>query len=72
MLNLPLQSADLNPMEHLWHWLSEQMIKNAFYETEAQLKQAVRHFFSYIAGIKEHVISWLGDLRKLYISEAKI
>ncbi len=71
-LRLPTQSADLNPMEHLWHWLSEQMIKNAFFETEAQLKQAVRHFFSYIAGTKEHVISWLGDLRKLYLSEAEI
>ena len=72
ILLLPTQSADLNPIEHLWHWLSEQMIKNAFFETTTQLKQAVRHFFSYIAGIKEEVISWLGDLRKLYLKEAAI
>ena len=33
------------------------------------LKKAIRHFFCYIAGIKEHVISWLGDLQKLYSAE---
>ncbi len=69
---LPTQSADLNPIEHLWHWLSEQMIKNAFFETATQLKRVVRHFFCYIAGLKGTVISWMGDMRKLYLKEAEI
>lgn len=69
---IPTQSADLNPIEHLWHWLSEQMIKNAFFATKAEVKHAVRHFFSYIAGLKERVRSWLGDLRKLYSLEGAI
>ena len=70
--NTPAQSADLNPIEHLWHWLSEQMIKNAFFVTLAELKRAVRHFFSYIAALKARVRSWLGDLRKLYYLEGEI
>jgi hypothetical protein len=36
------------------------------------VKHAVRHFFSYIAGLKERVRSWLGDLRKLYSLEGAI
>jgi transposase len=69
---IPTQSADLNPIEHLWHGLSEQMIKNAFFATKAELKHAVRHFFSYIAGLEERVRSWLRDLRKLYSLEGAI
>jgi len=70
--NSPTQSPDLNPIEHLWDWLAEQRIKNEFFETTTSLKQAVRRFFCYIAGVKEHVISWLGNLQKLYTGGAEI
>ena len=72
LVNTPTHSPDLNPIEHLWDWLAEQRIKNAFFETKAALKQAVRRFFGYIAGVKEQVISWLGNLQELYASGAKI
>jgi hypothetical protein len=36
------------------------------------LKQAVRRFFGSIAGVKEHVLSWLGDLQQLYTVGAEI
>lgn len=67
LVNTPNQSPDLNPIEHLWDWLSERMIKNAFFETVLHLKQAVRQFFSYLFGIKERVLRRLGNMRKLYI-----
>lgn len=72
LVNTPTHSPDLNPIEHLWDWLAEQRIKNEFFETIPLLKQAVRRFFSYIAGVKEHVISWLGNLQELYTVGAKI
>lgn len=72
LVNTPTQSPDLNPIEHLWDWLAEQRVKNEFFETTASLKQAVRRFFGYIAGVKEQVISWLGNLQKVYTAGAKI
>ncbi len=68
----PTQSPDLNPIERIWDWLSELMIKNDFFERLNALKRAIRHFFSYIAGIKEQVLSCLGDLQKLYSKEAGV
>jgi transposase len=70
--NTPTQSPDLNPQEHIWDWLEELMIKNEFFETIDALKKAIRHFFCYIAGIKEQVICCLGDLQKLYSEKAEI
>lgn len=70
--NTPTQSPDLNPQEHIWDWLGEQMIKDDFFETKDALKKAIRHFFCYIAGIKEEVMSWLGDLQKLYSAEVVV
>jgi transposase len=70
--NTPTQSPDLNPQEHIWDWLEERMIKNDFFETKDALKKAIRHFFCYIAGIKEQVIRCLGNLQKLYSKEAGI
>jgi transposase len=70
--NIPTQSPDLNPQEHIWDWLGEQMIKNDFFETKDALKKAIRHFFCYIAGLKEQVVSWLGDLQKLYSEEVVV
>jgi transposase len=67
--NTPTQSPDLNPQEHIWDWLEDLMIKNDFFETKDTLKHAIRHFFCYIAGIKEQVIRCLGDLQKLYSAE---
>jgi transposase len=72
VLTTPPQSPDLNPQEHLWDWLDEQMIKNAFFEHIKDIKKAVRHFFSYIAGLKEDVITCLGNLQALYSAEAGI
>jgi transposase len=72
LVNPPTQSPDLNPIEHLWDWLAEQRIKNEFFETTTAMKQAVRRFFGYIAGVKEQVISWLGNLQKLYTASAEI
>jgi transposase len=72
LVHSPTQSPDLNPQEHIWDWLEELMIKNDFFETIEALKHAIRHFFCYIAGIKEQVISWLGDLQKLYSAEVVV
>lgn len=68
----PTQSPDLNPIERIWDWLSDLMIKNEFFERLKALKRTIRHFFCYIAGIKEQVISCLGDLQKLYSEEAGV
>jgi transposase len=68
----PTQSPDLNPIERIWDWLSDLMIKNDFFERLNALKRAIRHFFCYIAGIKDQVISCLGDLQKLYSEEAGV
>jgi transposase len=72
LVNTPTHSPDLNPIEHLWEWLTERMIKNDFFAVTADLKRAVRHFFCYIAGVKEQVISWLGNLQQFYAEGAKI
>jgi transposase len=72
LINTPTQSPDLNPIEHLWDWLAEQRIKNEFFETTTSLKQAVRRFFGYIAGVKEQVLGWLGNLQELYTASAEI
>jgi transposase len=68
----PTQSPDLNPIERLWDWLTDLMIKNDFFERLDALKRAVRHFFCYIAGIKDQVLRCLGDLQKLYSAEAEV
>jgi transposase len=72
LLNTPTQSPDVNPIERVWDWLSDRMIKDDFFETKEDLKRAVRHFFCYIAGIKDQVLSCLGDLQTLYTEKARI
>lgn len=69
VLTTPPKSPDLNPQEHIWDWLDEQMVKNEFFEQKADLQKAVRHFFSYIAGLKTEVIRMLGNLQTLYSAE---
>jgi transposase len=68
----PTQSPDLNPIERLWDWLADLMIKNDFFERRNALQRAIRHFFCYIAGIKAQVIKCMGDLQKLYSNEAEV
>lgn len=68
----PTQSPDLNPIERMWDWLADLMIKNDFFERLDALQRAIRHFFCYIAGIKEQVIQCMGDLQKLYSKEAGV
>jgi transposase len=68
----PTQSPDLNPIERIWDWLTDLMIKNDFFERLEALKRAIRHFFCYIAGIKDQVLTCLGDLQKLYSAEAEV
>jgi transposase len=70
--NTPTQSPDLNPIERVWDWLADLMIKNDFFETKGTLKHAIKHFFCYIAGIKEQVLTLLGDLQTLYTKKAVI
>lgn len=70
VLTTPPKSPDLNPQEHIWDWLDEQMINNAFFEQQDDVKHAVRHFFSYIAGLKSRGIHYLGNLQTLYATEA--
>ena len=72
LLNTPTQSPDSNPIERIWDWLSDLMMKNDFFETIKALNKVIRHFLCSIAGIKEHVISWLGDLQTIYSTEAEI
>ena len=72
LVNTPTHSPDLNPIEHLWDWLADQRIKNEFFETKTALKQAVRRFFGYIAGVKERVISCLGNLQEFYATGAEV
>lgn len=69
VLTTPPKSPDLNPQEHIWDWLDEQMIKNDFFEQTDEMKKAVRHFFSYLAGLKKRVIHYLGHLQTLYSTE---
>ncbi len=68
----PTQSPDLNPIERMWDWLADLMIKNDFFERLDALQRAIRHFFCYIAGIKEQVLQCLGDLQKLYSKEGEV
>lgn len=70
--NTPTQSPDVNPIERIWDWLADLMIKNDFFEIKEELKHAIRHFFCYIAGIKDQVLTLLGDLQTFYMEKAEI
>jgi hypothetical protein len=48
------------------------MIKNDFFERLDALKRTVRHFFCYIAGIEDQVLTCLGGLQKLYSEEDEV
>jgi transposase len=50
-------SGDLNGIERLWKWLRERNLHDTFFRSLQELKQAIREFFCYIAGVKEQVIS---------------
>ncbi|MBI1927394.1 transposase [Candidatus Poribacteria bacterium] len=55
--DLSPDSGDLNGIEHLWKWLRERNLHNAFFQKLSEVKQAIWHFFCYIAGVKEQVVS---------------
>jgi transposase len=44
---LPPYSPDLNMIEELWGWLKNSVINNAFFETLADIKTAVRGFIDW-------------------------
>jgi len=48
--------SELNGIEHLWKWLRRRNLHNEFFLTLPELKTAIRRFFCYIAGVKQHVI----------------
>ena len=47
--------GDLNRIERLWAWLRQRQLHNVFFQNMAELKAAIRHFFCYIAGVKDQV-----------------
>jgi transposase len=51
----PAYSPELNPQERIWKWLRRVVTHNHWFATLAEQIDAVRHFFRYLAGVKEQV-----------------
>jgi transposase len=56
MLNAqPAYSPELNPQERIWKWLRRVVTHNHWFATLGEQIDAIRNFFRYLAGVKDHV-----------------
>jgi hypothetical protein len=51
----PADSPELNPQERLWKWLRRVGTHNHGFATLGEQIDAIRNFFRYLAGVKDHV-----------------
>jgi transposase len=51
----PAYSPELNPQERLWKWLRRVVTHNHWFATLREPIEAIRHFFRYLAGVKDQV-----------------
>ena len=51
----PAYSPELNPQERLWKWLRRVVTHHHWFATLREQMEAVRHFFRYLAGVKDQV-----------------
>ena len=51
----PAYSPELNPQERIGKWLRRVVIHNHWFATLHEHIEAIRHFFRYLAGVKDQV-----------------
>jgi transposase len=51
----PACSPELNPQECIWKWLRRVVTHNPWWATLREQVEALRNFFSYLAGVKHQV-----------------
>jgi DDE superfamily endonuclease/Winged helix-turn helix len=51
----PAYSPELNPQERIWKWLRRVVTHNHWFATLGEQIEAIRHFFRYLAGVKDQV-----------------
>jgi transposase len=51
----PAYSPELNPQERIWKWLRRVVTHNHWFATLREHIEAIRHFFRYLAGVKDQV-----------------
>ncbi len=51
----PAYSPELNPQERIWTWLRRVVTHHHWFATLREQVDAIRHFFRYLAGVKEQV-----------------
>jgi hypothetical protein len=56
----PAYSPALNPPERIWTWWRRVVTHNHWFATLGEPIEAVRHFFRYLAGVKEQVLRRCG------------
>jgi transposase len=56
----PAYSAELNPSERIWKWLRRVVTHNRWFAALREQIEAIRHFFRYLAGVKNQVVRLCG------------
>jgi hypothetical protein len=51
----PAYTPELNPQERIWKWLRRAVTHNHWFETLNAQSEEIRHFFRYLAGVKDQV-----------------
>jgi hypothetical protein len=51
----PAYSPELNPQERIWKWVRRVVTHHHWFATLREQIEAIRHFFRYLAGIKDQV-----------------